>query len=323
MLNVNVFYCFFYILCCNDLTFLFVVPRNWSSTICTELERCCRLRGSGTRGRDWHDRSNGVFGRGRGFPKPCGIWRKDYGHGAALHVFAFFFAFWRLVQRSHPQEIQLNLTAPQGVLNVKRFVPGLNSRLKSNRQIPSLAACSSLSGWIKRCVNAVNGFVFLMAFGWFWAFNVSMALSFSLHFQTWSWIPCKGWPIWAWWRLQDGMLSLWSVPDMLKLCTAFGFHGMWVAKWMLTLAERRLKHSEPCLKMLPKQCGDSWFGQSCDHFARRGFMTISQFHRIPSVFNAGSSVAAFGWKLRLVPVELGLAPVRRESWTDRSQLMSI
>lgn len=72
-----------------------------------------------------------------------------------------------------------------------------------------------------------------------------------------------------------------------------------------------------------KQCGDSWVGQSCDHFARRGFMTISQFHRIPSVFNAGSSVAAFGWKLRLVPVELGLAPVRRESWTDRSQLMSI
>lgn len=93
MLNINVFYCFFYILSCNYLTFLFVVPRNWSSTICTELERCCRLRGSGTRGRDWHDRSSGVFGRGRGFPKPCGIWRKDYGHGAALHVFFFFLHF--------------------------------------------------------------------------------------------------------------------------------------------------------------------------------------------------------------------------------------
>ena len=242
---------------------------------------------------------------------------------AALHVFAFFFAFWRLVQRSHPQEIQLNLTAPQGVLNVKRFVPGLNSRLKSNRQIPSLAACSSLSGWIKRCVNAVNGFVFLMAFGWFWAFNVSMALSFSLHFQTWSWIPLQGLA-----HLSMMTATRWHAITLKCAWHVEALHSFWLSwnvgrKVDADSRRTQIETQRTLFEDAAKQCGDSWFGQSCDHFARRGFMTISQFHRIPSVFNAGSSVAAFGWKLRLVPVELGLAPVRRESWTDRSQLMSI
>lgn len=246
--------CFVYILQFNYLTFLFV-PRNWSSTICTELERCCRLRGSGTWWRDRH-RSNGVFGR-RGFPKLCGIWRKDYGHGAALHVFAF----WRC-SAFCPQEIQLNLTechctsgSCQESKGLKFNSPGLNSRLKSNRQIPSLAACSSLSGWIKQCVNAVNGFVFFDGFWMVLSFQCFTGLEFFLAFPDLKLNSLQGLA-----HLSMMMATRWHAITLKCAWHVEALHSFWLLwnvgrKVDLTRAERRLKHSELCLKMLPSNVG--------------------------------------------------------------------
>lgn len=96
MLNVNVFYCFFTFFVAMILRFyslcrgIGVVPfvPSWSVAVASV--------GPGLGGETDMTGATGfleVFGRGRGFPKPCGIWRKDYGHGAALHVFAFFLHF--------------------------------------------------------------------------------------------------------------------------------------------------------------------------------------------------------------------------------------